>query len=199
MYEEWDKIKRKCEICNKIFMIKKNRLKWGRGKTCSKQCRIKYVSKKLLKKILLKCTVCGKDIFRSKSQIKSKNVFCSLKCKAKGMSLGLVADMRKGTGISKEIKYYKLKYYKYRKWDKDLKVPLPDYSVWNLVNRLKNGNCYYCESDKELGLDRINNQKGHTRKNTVVCCNLCNMTRGNRFTKEQMKKIGKVIKSFRRG
>jgi hypothetical protein len=40
--------------------------------------------------------------------------------------------------------------------------------------------CYYCEDDKApLGLDRIDNTKGHTQQNVVACCRRCNYIRRN--------------------
>lgn len=147
-------------------------------------------------RVELKCSVCYKKIKRYKSRIRSKNVFCNLKCKAEGMKKGLTAPMRKGTGAPETIKYWKRKYYKYRKIDKDNYLEMPDYSVWDLVKRLQNGKCLYCEIKEKLGLDRINNNKGHTKENTVVACELCNMTRGNRFTVGEMKKVGEVIKEI---
>jgi hypothetical protein len=146
----------------------------------------------------VKCVVCGKPIKRSKSLIKSENSFCSLNCKGKGMTLGLCKPMRLGTGCSDKIKYFKRKYYKYRMFDKRHKLISTDYDVWDLVNRLSKGFCIYCGSKEDLGLDRINNNLGHTKYNTVISCELCNMTRGDRFTIEEMKLIGKIISKIRK-
>lgn len=146
--------------------------------------------------IKLKCVVCGKEILRYKSHIKSNNVFCSPMCKAKGMSIGLVADMRKGTGCDFITKYYKRKYYKYRVFDKKRGFKTIDIGIKRFVELLRNGECAYCGSRKNLGLDRIDNNNGHFLGNTVIACQTCNMTRGDRFTVSQMKKIGKIIKTF---
>lgn len=143
------------------------------------------------------CSVCGKEFPRSQSKIRSKNAFCSTECKAKGMSLGLTASMRLGTGCDSLIQYFKKKYYKYRNWDKQSRVTLPDYKVWDLVKRLKDGECYYCGHKETLGLDKIDNNAGHTLDNTVVSCELCNMTRGARFSLGEMLELGKVIKAIR--
>ena len=72
-----------------------------------------------------------------------------------------------------------------------------DFSKDELKERLKS-ECFYCgESDKNRGLDRIDNMKGHTVENTVVCCELCNMTRGDRFSVDEMKLLGYVIKKIK--
>lgn len=162
-------------------------LELGRGWNKGRDGRIKLI-----------CKNCGIKFKRYKTQIKGANLFCSPFCKAEGMSKGLVADIRKGTGCDALTLYYKRKYYKYRVLDKQKNFDLPDYSVWDLVKRLKSGKCYYCNNRKNLGLDRINNNRGHTSGNTVVSCELCNMTRGDRFSIKQMKKIGGVISSFRK-
>jgi len=119
--------------------------------------------------------------------------FCNQDCKNKGQSKGLTAPMRKGTGVDIVTKNLKGKYYKYRKKDKVL-----DYSVSEFIDRIYNGHCEYCGSTEHqtLGLDRIDNDMPHLLNNTNVCCELCNTTRGHRFDVIQMKRIGKLIKSF---
>ena len=54
-------------------------------------------------------------------------------------------------------------------------------------------NQYVGNKDK-IGLDRIDNNKGHILENCVLCCETCNMTRGNRFSYDEMIEIGNVIK-----
>ncbi len=82
-------ISRVCPICGEVFQTTTNRLKHGRGKTCSKKCQ--YQLRRLKNdKIKFKCAVCGKKIWRSKSQVTSKYQFCSRDCSYKGRSLGYV-------------------------------------------------------------------------------------------------------------
>jgi hypothetical protein len=57
--------------------------------------------------------------------------------------------------------------------------------------------CFYCEDTEGIGLDRINNDIGHCKRNCLPCCTLCNLTRGDRFTVEEFKLIGKVIKQIK--
>ena len=99
--------------------------------------------------------------------------------------------MREGTGCNVDIQLIKRKYYKYKQ------SGLSGISVWEFVDLIKKGKCYYCGSKKELGFDRVDNKKGHSLDNYVICCHLCNMTRGDRFTVEQMLKIGQTIKEIR--
>ena len=43
-------------------------------------------------------------------------------------------------------------------------------------------------------IDRIDNNKGHEINNVVPCCYECNVARGNNFSFEEMKLLGKTIK-----
>ena len=50
--------------------------------------------------------------------------------------------------------------------------------------------CIYCKLTNDVkngsGLDRTDNNKGYDLSNVVSCCALCNMTRGDRYTPEEM-------------
>lgn len=53
--------------------------------------------------------------------------------------------------------------------------------------------CIYCGCPDKIGLDRIDNKKGHTIENTVPCCQRCNTTRNDNFSFDEMIQIGKLI------
>lgn len=63
-----------------------------------------------------------------------------------------------------------------------------------MINNIITKRCYYCNDDKRIGCDRIDNLKGHTKDNVVPCCYDCNCARNNNFTFEEMKIIGETIK-----
>lgn len=52
--------------------------------------------------------------------------------------------------------------------------------------------CIYCGETENIGCDRIDNKKGHTKENCVPCCKECNTTRNNIYTFEEMLLIGKT-------
>lgn len=65
-----------------------------------------------------------------------------------------------------------------------------------IVDNIFTNECIYCgESDwHKLGCDRKDNSKPHTKDNVVCCCTRCNKLRSDKFTVDEMKEIGAVIK-----
>jgi hypothetical protein len=85
----------------------------------------------------------------------------------------------------------------YRKFDakrgleNDLTVP---WFVANIVGRP----CVYCASDTDpAGCERLDNAKGHTMDNVVPACGLCNRIRGDSFSPDEMKVIGRAVAAVR--
>ena len=68
-----------CRVCSREFHIKPSHLKLGWGKYCSRNCQVKaqFNGK------LVKCAICGKNIYRSKVNLErslSGNYFCNKSC-----------------------------------------------------------------------------------------------------------------------
>lgn len=59
------------------------------------------------------------------------------------------------------------------------------------------GGCHYCGDKHRVGLDRIDNTKGHTKDNVVASCYDCNCARNNNFTYEEMLLIGETIRKIK--
>ena len=58
--------------------------------------------------------------------------------------------------------------------------------------------CNYCGETNNIGCDRIDNLKGHTMNNCVPCCQLCNVTRMDNYTVDEMLTIiGPAIKQIK--
>ena len=54
--------------------------------------------------------------------------------------------------------------------------------------------CTYCgTTERNRGLDRIDNAQAHIRGNVLPCCAPCNFARGDRLTVEEMKILGKAM------
>lgn len=57
--------------------------------------------------------------------------------------------------------------------------------------------CVHCGTqDQPRGLDRIDNNLPHIKGNVAPACAPCNIARGNRFTFDEMKRIGAVIRQI---
>ncbi len=50
-----------------------------------------------------------------------------------------------------------------------------------------NTNCYYCNKQDPLGLDRLDNSRGYIEGNVIPCCYHCNKTRGEFWSVEEAK------------
>lgn len=58
--------------------------------------------------------------------------------------------------------------------------------------------CKYCgTTEHNIGADRIDNLKGHSKENVVPCCALCNITRADRFSVNEMMLLGETIAKIR--
>jgi hypothetical protein len=57
--------------------------------------------------------------------------------------------------------------------------------------------CIYCGETKDIGCDRIDNSKGHTKDNVIPCCLICNQTRMNNYSFEEMIRLGLVIRQIK--
>lgn len=95
-------------------------------------------------------------------------------------------EQQRRNKISKMLSSYKLK---------DKKKGFNNNITFDfLYNIVYNCKCIYCGDTHNIGLDRIDNNKGHEINNVVPCCYECNVARGNNFSFEEMKLLGKTIK-----
>ena len=70
-----------------------------------------------------------------------------------------------------------------------------DLTVEWLKENIANQSCFYCgRHTNDIGCDRLDNLKGHTMSNVVPCCADCNGTRMDRYTYNEMKRIGELLK-----
>ena len=101
---------------------------------------------------------------------------------------------------------------RYMSWTKDAKHPV-EIAYEEYVELAKtNPECHYCgviinwnlhihsKGDKNTqssNLDRKDCGKGYTLENVVVCCPRCNWAKSNRFTYQEWKQVGNLIRSWK--
>lgn len=80
----------------------------------------------------------------------------------------------------------------YRLRDRKKRAEFNLTSDW-LIKNILFQKCTYCGTSENIGCDRIDNKKGHTKDNVIPCCYVCNTVRGDNFTVDEMKVLGKHI------
>jgi len=59
--------------------------------------------------------------------------------------------------------------------------------------------CHYCgDNESKIGCDRIDNKQGHVKLNVIPCCKLCNVTRMDNFTYNEMIILGETIRQIKK-
>ncbi len=87
--------------------------------------------------------------------------------------------------INKKLSGYKQQDIKKEIYDENMLIIYDDIVEMLVASKLK---CHYCRTnmkiiyklvrdDKQWTLDRIDNDLGHTRENTIICCLKCNLQR----------------------
>jgi len=151
-------------------------------KPCTKEYFYKAKNYKGKERLHEKCKICWRAEFKENNTTPEKRLKYRL----------TKLKYSKGTGKYKSLlKGYKQNDIKANR-DNDLD------EIW-LKQTIENAKCIYCELPEEdqMGLDRIDNSMGHIKTNCVPCCRVCNVVRGNIFTIEEMKLIGKTIKQIK--
>lgn len=96
---------------------------------------------------------------------------------------------RKRDKVSKMISSYKCS-------DKK-KGLLCDLSIEWVLDNVISKVCTYCGTTINIGCDRIDNTKGHTKSNVIPACYTCNMIRKDDFSVEEMMLIGSVVREIK--
>ena len=88
----------------------------------------------------------------------------------------------------------------YKSQDKKKGFDISDNADSEFIENMLKGGCIYCgEKDwHELGLDRIENSKGHSKNNVVCACRLCNWVRNTKFTFQEMLMLGDTIRNIKK-
>jgi len=80
---------------------------------------------------------------------------------------------------------------------------LQEDALWNLrfySALVVDNECHYCGgslSPSSHGLDRVNNNEGHTAANVVPCCKRCNSVKSDYFTYSEMMLLSPTLRMIR--
>ena len=85
----------------------------------------------------------------------------------------------------------------YNNKDKKKGYPKGDLKIDWFIENIFQKKCFYCGDNERLGVDRIDNKKGHTKINVIPCCYDCNVARNTNFSVDEMKIIGRAIKKVK--
>lgn len=96
------------------------------------------------------------------------------------------SEQKRRNKISKMLSAYRIK-------DKK-RGYITNISFNYLYNIIYNSKCIYCGDSHNIGLDRIDNNRGHEIGNVVPCCYACNIARSDNFSFEEMRQLGKTIR-----
>ena len=69
---------------------------------------------------------------------------------------------------------------RYKHLDKKFNRETPDMDADWVIKNILNSKCHYCncnDSERKLGMDRLDNRIGHIKSNVVPCCRECNNKR----------------------
>lgn len=86
----------------------------------------------------------------------------------------------------------------YKRYDRAMGWGENDLTESWFEDNINTKSCYYCGANNvPIGMDRIDNNKGHTKNNVVPSCQICNKVKNNIFTVEEFVEIGKIIANIR--
>ncbi len=82
----------------------------------------------------------------------------------------------------------------FNQYDKRQGLPSDGDITGSVLLEISKMPCFYCGETYKVGMDRIENTRGHEIKNVIPCCCSCNLTRGDRFSVKEFLEIAKTIK-----
>lgn len=77
-------------------------------------------------------------------------------------------------------KKHKAKYIKLNAYKRNIEYKLTDEEVEQICNK----ECFYCGETENIGIDRIDSNKGYVKENCVPCCGMCNRMK-NIFSQDE--------------
>lgn len=142
--------------CNKPLVLGKSRC-YG----CAEREKNRKNKQRQERKVLGVCTRCGNEIVTHKS--------CEV-CRTKANIL-----YNTNKKLNEELRAKRILSNAKVKYKSDIKFTY-DITL-DFILEAFTKNCSYCEQGEDIGLDRIDNEKGYLKTNVVPCCLTCNLIR----------------------
>ena len=143
------------------------------------------------------CKQCRKEIYQTpESKITRKNYYESSKYKDYQQKPDVKENKRKNSKRCYENNREKTLISSYKRIDKK-KGLVCDLTVEWMKENITNKLCTYCKLPGDMGCDRVDNNKGHTKDNCVPCHGECNKARGDYFSFTEMLRLGDTIRQIK--
>ena len=143
-----------------------------------------------------KCSKCGKEGDINEDFYKGKASWCKTCCNAQ-YKVWKSNNREKLRAINR-ASYHRIKdtpNYKFSRTRASAKQRKIEFTLerQTVISILSN-KCYYCGTTKQLGLDRIDNQKGYVEGNVTACCYRCNVAKNTLTQREFIDLCHKITK-----
>ena len=137
------------------------------------------------------CTECGKEYTKCSE---ASTLYCSIECrkakrnrlqKEKRIEIRQYPEKYLKTIIDRIYKTYKSSAFRHGR-----KFELVKEDMYLFYQK----DCYYCgDNMKTVGIDRIDNNLGYTKTNTVPCCKYCNWMKNSHGADEFIEHCRKIV------
>ena len=184
-----------CLICGTEIWVKPSHLVKGAGKTCSKECRVKWFSQymkgRYLERVDKQCQTCGKIFQVKKSHAVTGGIYCSRPCTTEGYKSSMKGagnpNWKNGQHVQDQPGYW-TGYSRARRARVRGARGSHTAQEWSALKAFYNYTCLCCgrqEPDIELTLDHVvplYRGGSNSIDNAQPLCRSCNSSKGTQST-----------------
>jgi len=91
---------------------------------------------------------------------------------------------------------HKYKYIRYKEGAEKRNLSF-DLSEREFYDFISDTNCYYCGSEYNLGIDRLDSNIGYEQENIVPCCGTCNIMKREMSLEKFINKCKDIVKYYK--
>lgn len=167
-----------------------NRYKQYIGKTFGCIC-VNEIDLTTNNRIYFKCTClkCNRNLRIRNDDLKDTRVGCT-KCLGEWRKQNF--EKQNKNLLPKDIRH-KYIHFKCNARSRNIKFELTKEQAIMLCN----SNCYYCNKERCLGIDRVDNSKNYTILNCVPCCGCCNRMKMDLTPNFFIQQISKIYNNYK--